>query len=192
MGKSGLNGKRSVFALCEFCMQSSNLAQNILLKFQTNFLHCGWNEKLHIVPTKKTLIFLRKYLFVMTSTYYRPQTKFAKVMFLHLSVCPGGYPSMHCRWYPSMPCSRSGGGYTSMPCRFPGPHPWGKLRRIWPGWVSRPTPKGEVERIWPGWGSPGPYPGVVYPSMHWGRPPKGWPHSSQDKIPCVFPEFSLC
>ena len=20
----------------------------------------------------------------------------------------------------------------------------------------------------------------------------GWPHSSQDKIPCVFPEFSLC
>ena len=25
------------------------------------------------------------------------------------------YPSMHCRWYPSMPCS--GGCYPSMPCR---------------------------------------------------------------------------
>ena len=54
------------------------------------------------------------------------------------------YPSMHYRWYPSMPCSRSpggvlsqhalqvvsqhalqqvSGGYPSMPCRFPGPHP---------------------------------------------------------------------
>ena len=29
-------------------------------------------------------------------------------MFLHMCVCP----SLHCRWYPSMPCSRSavGGG----------------------------------------------------------------------------------
>ena len=44
-----------------------------------------------------------------------------------LSVHGGGgsYPSMHCRWYPSMPCSRS----------------WGVLARIW----SRPTAKGEVE-----------------------------------------------
>ena len=32
-----------------------------------------------------------------------------------------------------------------MPCRFPGPHPRGKLRRIWLGGVSRPTPKEEVE-----------------------------------------------
>ena len=23
-------------------------------------------------------------------------------------------------------------------------------------------------------------------------PAPGWPHSSQNKIPCVFPEFSLC
>ena len=33
----------------------------------------------------------------------------AKVMFLHVSVIlftGGCYPSMHCRWYPSMPCSR--------------------------------------------------------------------------------------
>ena len=34
----------------------------------------------------------------------------AEVMFLHVSVIlsrgEGCYPSMHCRWYPSMPCSR--------------------------------------------------------------------------------------
>ena len=29
----------------------------------------------------------------------------------------GGYPSMHCRWYPSMPCSR-GVCYPSMHCRW--------------------------------------------------------------------------
>ena len=23
-------------------------------------------------------------------------------------------------------------------------------------------------------------------------PAPGWPHSSRDKIPCIFPEFSLC
>ena len=53
------------------------------------------------------------------------------------------YPSMPCRWYPSMPFSRSRGrgGYPSMPARFPGPQPRGKLRGIW----SRPTAKGEVE-----------------------------------------------
>ena len=48
----------------------------------------------------------------------------AKVMFLQVCVCPqeGGYPSMPCRWYPSIPCSRSLGGggvcYPSMPCRW--------------------------------------------------------------------------
>ena len=45
-----------------------------------------------------------------------------------------------------------------MPCRYPGgspgPHPGGS-------WG-----------VWLGGGSPGPHPGgVVYPSMHWGRPP---------------------
>ena len=46
-----------------------------------------------------------------------------------LSFCLWGggcYPSMHCRWYPSMPCSRSPGEVGS-----PGPHPRGKLRGIW-------------------------------------------------------------
>ena len=37
-----------------------------------------------------------------------------------------------------------------MPCMFPGPHPGGKFRRIWPGRGPRPTPKGEVEGIWSG------------------------------------------
>ena len=71
--------------------------------------------------------------------FYRPQTKFAKVMFLHLSV---SY-SVH-RGYPSMPCRSPGGVYPSMPCRFPGPHPIGSLRGLARG-VSRPTPKGELE-----------------------------------------------
>ena len=59
-----------------------------------------------------------------TLSCYRPQMKFAKVMFLHMSVIlfTGGV------WYPSMHC------------RSPGPHPGGKLRG-----VSRPTPRGEVE-----------------------------------------------
>ena len=93
-----------------------------------------------------------------------------------------------------MSCSRSPGEwYPSMPCRFPGPHPGGKLRGIWPegrspgphsrlqvsrstprrevegdlarGEVSRPTLKGEVEGDRAG-GSPGPHPGGIYPSMH--------------------------
>ena len=66
-----------------------------------------------------------------------------KVICLQVCVCPQGgcYLSMYCRWYPSMPCSRSPGGgvcYPSMHCRWypskpcsrspggsPGPHPWG-------------------------------------------------------------------
>ena len=106
----------------------------------------------------------------------------------------GGYPSMHCRWYPSMPFSRSPGGYPSMPCRFPGPHPGGEVEEsgwggglqaqtqgevegsglgglqahTWGSGVFRPTPRG-VFRQTPG-GSPGPHLGV-HPSMHWGRPP---------------------
>ena len=97
-------------------------------------------------------------------------------MFLQVCVCPrqrGCYPSMHCRWYPSMPCSRSPGWwYPSMPCSFLAHTQGGSLGgsgqgglqahtqgRSWGGsgpgpqprgklrgiW-SRPTPKGEVER----------------------------------------------
>ena len=55
--------------------------------------------------------------------------------------------SQHALQVVSQPCSRSPGGYPSTPCRFPGPHPGGKLRGIWPGGgeVSRPKTKGEVE-----------------------------------------------
>ena len=61
-----------------------------------------------------------------------------------LSFCSQGrgwYTSMHYRWYPSMPCSRSRGGgwYPSMPCRFPGPHPRGKLRGVWMGGLQAHT-----------------------------------------------------
>ena len=46
--------------------------------------------------------------------YYRPQTKFAKVMFYTcLSFCP-----------------RGGGWYPSKPCSSPGPHPGGRLRGL--------------------------------------------------------------
>ena len=87
----------------------------------------------------------------LLSICYRPQRSWSKVMFLHVSVIlfkgGGCYPSMHCRWYPSMPCSRSGGWYPSMPCRSPGPHPGGKVEGSGLGglqahtWgVSRPTP----------------------------------------------------
>ena len=64
----------------------------------------------------------------------------AKVMFLLMSVilC---YPSMHCRWYPSMPCSRSPGGcYPSMHCRwYPSMHcrwyPSMSCSRSWGGGI---------------------------------------------------------
>ena len=121
-----------------------------------------------------------------------PQTKFrAKVIFLHLSVIlfmGGWYPSMHYRWYPSMPCSRSPGGwYPSMPCSLqggcPGPHPGGKLRGLARG-VSRPTlgglqahtgrvsrtTPGGVSRPTPGGGSPGPHPVGGLQAHTWGVP----------------------
>ena len=75
--------------------------------------------------------------------FYRPQRSWGKVMFLHVSVIlftGGCYPSMHSRWYPSMPC------------RFLGPHPGGKLRGLTGRWgVSRPTPKGKLRGlVWGG------------------------------------------
>ena len=71
-----------------------------------------------------------------------------------LSTVGGYYPSMHCRWYPSMPCSRS-----------PGPHQRGKWRGIW----SRPTTKGKLRGIW---SRPTPWGGAL--RGIWSRPtPKG-------------------
>ena len=83
-------------------------------------------------------------------SYYCPQTKFAKVMFLHLSVSHSvhrGVVSEHALQVLSQHALQqvSGGWYPSMPCRFPGPHPRGKLREITQG-VSRPTPGGVCSR----------------------------------------------
>ena len=72
--------------------------------------------------------------------YYRPQTYFAKVMFLQVSVCPKGGA-----------CSRgvpAPGGCLVQGVPGPGgvsrPTPRGNLRGIW----STPTTKREVEGIW--------------------------------------------
>ena len=75
----------------------------------------------------------------MMSCFNRPQTKLGQGNIFR-SVCQefclqGGYPSMHCRWNPSMPCRYPGGGVS------PGPQPGGKLRDLARG-VSRPTPGG--------------------------------------------------
>ena len=92
-------------------------------------------------------------------TFYRPQTKFGKVKFLHVSVCH----SVH------------GGGvwYPSMPCRSPGPHPGGRLRGLATGGGSPGPHTGGGGR-----GSPGPHPGrrlrglatggVSRPTHRWG------------------------
>ena len=78
----------------------------------------------HFISNSITCIKIRG-LSIFFSPFYRPQTKFAKVMFLHVSVIlPTG-----------------GGCYPSMPCRFPGPHPWEKLRGMWPGGSPGPQPR---------------------------------------------------
>ena len=108
----------------------------------------------------------------------------------HLWFCSRGvwYPSMHHRWYPSMPCSRSPGVVVLQHAlQVSRPTPGVKLRGsglgvlqartqqgswgVWP----RGSPAPGVFRPIPG-GSPGPHPGWGwgYPSMHWGRHP---PHS---------------
>ena len=66
-----------------------------------------------------------------------------RLCFLHVSVILfiGGYPSMHCRWYPSMPC------------RFPGLHR-GEVEESGQGSLQTNTQEGSLG-VWPG-GSPGP------------------------------------
>ena len=110
----------------------------------------AWVEACHrdSIPNTPLNPYLDK---VMRNCYYRPQTKFAKVMFLHVSVCPrGGWG-----WYPSMPCSR--GWYPRMPCSRGAskPTPRGKLRGLARG-VSRPTSGEGLQAHTQG----------VYPSMH--------------------------
>ena len=114
--------------LCKLCQQKCNKGK-ILLCF-TNCLH-------YLVGIHDKSINLIK----GSLAYYHMQTKFAKVMFLHMSVIlstgeggVAGHPSMH--------------------CRSPGPHPGGKLRGL--AWGS-PGPHSR--------GSPDTHPGG-YSSMH--------------------------
>ena len=82
--------------------------------------------------------------------YYRPQTKFAKVMFLHVTVI------------------LSTGG-------SPGPYTGGRLRGLTGGGSPGPYPGGEVGGS--GQGGLQAQAQGVYPSMHWGRPhrpPSRW------------------
>ena len=97
--------------------------------------------------------------------FYRPQTKFPNVMFLHVSVSHSvhgvgsGIPACLSGNIPACLAGLQGCVYPSMPCRFPGPHPRGKLRALAGGspgphpggspgphlgGVSRPTPGGGV------------------------------------------------
>ena len=80
----------------------------------------------------------------MYNIYYCPQTKFVKVIFLHVSVCPQGgwYPSILCRWYPSIPC-RSLGGLSKHAFQVSRCTSGGSLR-VWLGGLQAHT-HGEVE-----------------------------------------------
>ena len=109
--------------------------------------------------------------------HYCPQTKIAKVMFLHVSVCPQGVVSQHALQVVSQHALQVSRGISR-------PTPRGKLRGLPRGGSPGPHLGGlhahtqEVSRPTPG-GSPGPHlggvsrptPRGVYPSMHWGRPP---------------------
>ena len=101
--------------------------------------------------------------------FYRPQTKFAKVMFYTcLSVHGEG------GWYPRMPCMSPGGVSRSTPGvgGFPGPHlGWGGFQvHTWgvSRGVSRSTPGGSPGPQ-PGGGSPGPHPGGGSAGTHLGE-----------------------
>ena len=76
---------------------------------------------------------------VVITAHKRSLQKFC--FYTCLSFCPRrGYPSMNCKWYPSMPCSRSPGGGVVFQHALQ---------------VSRRTHRGEVERS-DQEGSPGP------------------------------------
>ena len=81
--------------------------------------------------------------------YYRPQNEvWGKVIFSEACVKNsvhrgGGIPAC-------IATGLQGGWYPSMPCRFPGPHPGGKFRGIWPGGSPGPHPRGKLRGIWLG------------------------------------------
>ena len=155
-----------------FCTQWSMTDPDVIYTGADDFSVHAWriSQQEYIVPPKGQLVnFCRIFL--------PPANDVCEgYVFTHVwhSVQGGSYPSMHCRWYPSMPCSRSlgGGWYPSMPCKFPGPHPWGKLRGLaGVGGLQAQTWGGLQVHTWvvswptPGGGSPGPHPrGVSRPT----------------------------
>ena len=103
-------------------------------------------------------------------SWYRLQTKFAKVMFLRVSVIlfTGGYPSMQCRWYPSMHCRSPGGGIPACLAGLQAHTQWGSWG-VWPGGSPGPHPGGSLG-VRPG-ESPGPHPGGKLRGLAWGGSP---------------------
>ena len=77
----------------------------------------------------------------MYQTFYSLQTKFANVMFLHVSVFPqgGGIPACLTDGIPACLAGLPGSVYPSMPCRFRGPHPRGSLRGLAAGSLEAHT-----------------------------------------------------
>ena len=110
--------------------------------------------------------------------FYRPQTKFAKVMFLHLSVSHSVHEegvvvvSQHALQVsrPTPKGEFEGSGWGGLQAHTQGGS-WG----LWLGGLLAHSWR-EVSR--PTFGGPGPHPQGLYPSMHWGR------HSPADSYCC--------
>ena len=94
-----------------------------------NFISHNSRSSIHVIPNQNGRAPSCKFVFLPSAT------KFAKVMFLHVSVIL------------SM-------GEVSRP------RPRGEVWGVWPGGVSRPRPRGGGWGVWPG-GCPGPGRGVV-------------------------------
>ena len=106
-------------------------------------------------------------------TNYRPQAKFRKVMFLHMSVCPqrGGIPACIADGIPACLAAALQGVVSQHALQVSRPTPQGEVGGLARGGVSRPRTRGgglQAHTKGSGlqahtWG--------VYPSMHWGRHP---------------------
>ena len=92
----------------------------------TNFVYLWIQCRMFPLNLPNSVTFLSK------KSYYRPQTRFVKVMFFHVSVHGGKGAIPACIAGVSQHALQqvSGGWYPNMPCRFPGLHPggnWGEF-----------------------------------------------------------------
>ena len=165
---------------CRWCWESGRLVRSC----HPASLYCNTWSAGPAVPYPTTACALRvkiinviervRTVSVWHYKFYRPQTNFAKVIFLHLSVSHSvhggrclvlgeflvlerGVPGLGGAWSQGGLQAHNQGG--SWGGSGPGLHPRGELRGIWSrpttkgelrGIWSRPTPKGEVEGNWPG------------------------------------------